>query len=188
MSYVSPNDPLPRNSTDRPTEAQVQAERRGRNDFRAMVANAKFASVQVASPESFRGLGDGVVIDVRRSQAESHVANSRLVPQSPSYADEIKNAPTVLPLNVPVSEYSGCGVDVGNTALKPVRIAPRQLRVNMPPMMPLIQSARLEPATQRVGMGSWGDAQLTLPSPGVSGTCLLAIAALLGLGYAARKW
>jgi hypothetical protein len=163
MAYISPNDPLPRNSADGITACEASRAASIVNGMEQSVANARAASASIAGPQSFAQFGPAVVIDVQQQQNGMFAAN-QLVPSQTgqagqsqmSVAQEIMSAPRVLPLNVTEDEYGSCCTVKG--PVKPMQIAPQVL--TMPKRMPapmLIPSSGM--AGYRAGMGApWGDA------------------------------
>jgi hypothetical protein len=146
MSYVSVNAPLPPNSMQRPPQCIADWGNQIVRDVNTAVANAKKASNQVASPASFATLGQGVVNDVTRSQAELLQAQ-KLNVDAANYRNETMGpTPTVLPLNVTTREYSGC-VARGVGPIQPIPISPKQQQVQMPVPAPTDTQLLVQPGT-----------------------------------------
>ena len=204
MSYVDVNAPLPRNGRSPVPACETAAAAAQVQSVETSVANAQAASAQLATPQSFAMLGQGVQNDVARSQTEL-VAALRLkaAPPPNSKMDAIRNAPQVLPLNVPVEDYTGCAVR-GIGPAKVFVVSQAQGRVIMPPRAPtdthllFRENTRMVPArpidSRYRGMGVvWGDA-IAAPRfaagqqrQGISGKLLFALA-LGGVGlYAMGK-
>jgi len=195
MAYVSSDAPLPPNSMDPPSTCEARYNASVVQSVENAAASGRAASAQVASPASFAPLGQGLVNDVTKSQAQLSASGS-LVPLPDSGGSDLIPAPTILPLNVTTQEYSGCGMR-GTGALKPIRISKHQQGVQMPPPAPtdtrlLIPGGGRMVATPRKRIGhmgmrglgvAWGDA-LGVPVPGVSaaGPINWGMLALFGIG------
>lgn len=196
MSYVSVDAPLPRNGRSPVPACETAAARATVQNVENLVAQAKAASSQIATPQSFAMLGDGVQRDVVRSQAEL-VAAQRLRNPQPieSTRDAVLNAPRVYPLNVPESEYS-CNVR-GIGSVQPMIVSEDQQRVIMPPRAPSdtnllvrgntgLRPERPMPARFR-GMGVvWGDAigdpRAVVPNVRTTSKGIVFLLALAGVG------
>jgi hypothetical protein len=128
MSYVSVNAPLPTNSMSPTQPCNVPSVV---NRVERSVANAKAAHAQIPSPQGFAEFGQGVVNDVVRSQKDLAVRTSQR-----QTAEAPRPAPQILPLNVPVEEYSGCSIR-GTGSLHAVQVSPMQQQVQMPQPAPV---------------------------------------------------
>ena len=125
----------------------------------------------IAAPGSFAGMGQGVQRDVARSQRELIAAQKFAsgLPKESRPGDALRNAPRVLPLNVPPSEYDGCAVR-GIGPVQPVQVSSDQQSVIMPPPAPTDTNLLLPQNTGMVnvqpapppasvyvpGSGTWG--------------------------------
>lgn len=134
MSYVRDTDPLPRNSYDPQTQCEADRASCIVNGMEQSVANAQWASGQIAGPGSFSQFGPAVVIDVARSQNAMVAAGRPVVMQQPSVSLEMMAAPTVLPLNVTPEEYNGCKWRSGAILPTPVTV---QKSIPFPPRAPV---------------------------------------------------
>jgi hypothetical protein len=162
--YVTPTDPLPRNSQDPQTACEAAQAALVVSNMEQSVQNAYAASNMIAPPASFQQFGPGVVIDVTRSQAAQVAAGLPVVFQSPSVRTQLQGAPRVLPLNVTESEYNSCCT---GGVVKPMQVAPKV------PIMPQMISNSLVHQSlgglmgYRRGMGApWGDAGSRPSTPG----------------------
>lgn len=109
--YVSPDWPLPRNSFDPVSACEAARAASIVQSMEQSVQDAYRAVNTIAGPSSFSQFGPAVVTDVARSQNALAAAGLPVVSAgvAPSVATEMIAAPIVLPLNVTVTEYSGCG-------------------------------------------------------------------------------
>ena len=137
MSYVDVDAPLPRNGRSPVPACETAAARAQVQAVERMVARGKAAAAQVASPESFAGLGRGVQRDVVRSQRELIAAQQFKTtrPKESRPSDAVSNAPNHVPLNVPMDVYAGCAIR-NEGPLLPVEVSPDQQRIVMPPPAP----------------------------------------------------
>jgi len=136
MAYVDVNAPLPRNSLTPLSPCEIAAAKARIDSIQQSVANAQAAHAMIAPASSFAGLGQGVVNDVQRSQAELIAAQAlKATPLPTTDVNALRNAPEQLPLNVSEQEFNGCAVrNVG--ALAPIPISYDQQHVVMPPRAP----------------------------------------------------
>src|ERR1039458_761665 len=154
--YVQPTDPLPRNSQDPQTACEATQAALVVSNMEQSVQNAYAASNMIAPPASFQQFGQGVVIDVTRSQAAQVAAGLPVVFQSPSIRTQLQAAPRVLPLNVTESEYNSCCT--GKGPVKQMQVAPK-----VPIMPQRISNSLVHQSLGGLmgyrGMGAaWGDA------------------------------
>ncbi len=209
MAYVSPNCPLPRNSSDPVTACEAARAREIVSGMEASVNDAFANSRKIASPQSFAQFGQPVVQSAVNGQNRLKQADIRSVPKvALNVRQEVANAPRVLPLNVSPDEYDSC-CNRGTNALRPVQVASSKTSLVMPPSAPVLDLARADSQPSRLqtqryalqrGMGAvWGDASSlpcgstwgkgkALQSHSVSGgTLLLMGIAALGLFAAGRR-
>lgn len=132
--YVSPDWPLPRNSFDPVSVCEAANAAAVVASMEQSVNDAYRATMTIAGPSSFTPFGPAVVTDVARSQNALAAANlSALAAPPASVASELVAAPVVLPLNVSVEEYSGCGRR--SAGLAPVPLAKQT--ITFPPVAPV---------------------------------------------------
>lgn len=142
MAYVSPNCPLPRNSTNPVTSCEAARAKKVVQNLEGLVNQGYRASQKIAGPESFAVFGAPVVRTVQQSQQQMGAARQMTAPKPATAADawqEVRRAPRVLPLNVSVAEYESC-CDRGTDSLQPVIAQPPQLI--MPPAAPPVDLVR----------------------------------------------
>lgn len=201
MSYVSVNDPLPRNSQTPMSACEIAARVAVVSNIEAAVANAQAASAQIAPPSSFASLGQGVVNDATNSQAQLIAANTMAVPPKRVRSRiALSGAPQVLPLNVSTAEYSGCSIR-GTDGLVAIPLSQDQQRVVMPPRAPtdtiLLTTGGTFPSSparafNRMSYGTrgmgvvWGDSTKSTSGNGSNKTpvssSMLALLGLVGVG------